>query len=211
MPDLRAVADLARLGVFLAFMLLAFRAGRAMRRSGKERKHTVGVFVAFTVLVSMAVGAAQQAAWPFSHWPMDNKYFEAETTGLLAFVVDARGEEHQLDYRALYPIDWMDLYDWLNQTRRRRPEAFAQIAPWLVERIADARRQLETTGRLPGDRWALAAPPRLVVPPLWTRDDGLSPLTVTGLRIYEFTTNLDEPPFLPEPGQRSLIFEYVTE
>ncbi|NNG16192.1 MAG: hypothetical protein HKM89_06885 [Gemmatimonadales bacterium] len=211
MPDLRAVADLVRLVVFLAFMLLALRAARAMRGSGPERRKAVGVFVAFTVLVSMAVGVAQHAAWPFSHWPMDNKYFEAETTGLLPFVVDAGGEEHELDFRALYPLTWMDLYDWLSQTRQGHPEAFADVAPWLVRRIAEARRQLERTGRMPGDRWALAAPVPLVVPPLWTPDDGLSPLAVTGLRIYEFTTNLDEPPSVPAPGQRTLIFEYPAQ
>lgn len=209
MADLRAVADLVRLLVFLAFMFLALRAARAMRRSERERSQAVGTFVAFTVLVSMGVGAAQHAAWPFSHWPMDNKYFEAETTGLLAFVVDARGDEHELDFRALYPLDWMDLYDWLNQARRDRPQAFADVAPWLVTHIASARAQLEATGRLPGDRWALAAPPRVVVPALWHRNDGLAPLEVLGLRIYEFRTNLDQPPFMPTPRQRRLVFEYL--
>jgi hypothetical protein len=123
-------------------------------------------------------------------------------------VIDARGNEHELDFRALYPLDWMDLYDWLSQARRGRPEAYADVAPWLVNHIAAARAQLESTGRMPGDRWVLAAPPRLVVPPLWSANDGLSPLDVVGLRIYEFRTNLDEPPVVPRPDQRTLVFSY---
>ncbi len=208
MPDVRAVADLARLGGFLLFVLLALRAAWALRRPEPQRRKAVGVFIGFTILVSMAVGALQHAAWPFSHWPMDNKYFDAETTGLLPYVVDAQGNEHELDFRALYPLDWMDLYDWLSQARRGRPEAFTDVAPWLVSHIAEARGQLEATGRMRGDRWLLAAPPRLVVPPLWSPDDGLSPLEVVGLRIYEFRTNLDEPPVVPGPDQRTLVFEY---
>lgn len=200
---------MARLAVFLAFVFLALRTWRALSRRPGERRRTVGLFVTFSVVVSMAVGAIQREMWPFSHWPMDNKYFGAEYAGLRPVVVDDRGVEHELDLRALYPIDWMDLHTWLQRTRLRNPGAFSLVAPWLVDRIALARVRLEAGGRLPGDRGPFAARPRLVLPPLWTAGDSLAPLRVEGLRIYEFHANLDETPRTAAAQPRTLVFEYV--
>jgi len=202
------LADMGRAAAFLAFVFLAVRAGRGMSRSESERRRSASILLLFTVAISMGAGFAQRSLWPFSHWPMDNKFFEAETPGLLTMVVDQRGAEPELDFRALYPIDWMDLYDWLNLTERGNPAAFDQVAPWLLDRISNARAALEATGRMPGDRGLLAAPSRLVVLPVWTADDGRSPLQVDGLRFYEFQAHLDEPAAFPTAEQRRLVFEY---
>jgi len=206
---LTAIADMARLAVFVTFVVLAVRAGGMLVRTPRARRRAVGLLVAFSVLVSMTVGAMQHEMWPFTHWPMDNEYFVAEYSGLRPVVVDDKGVEHDLDLRALYPIDWMDLHTWLDRTRRRNPEAFARVAPWLLDKIARARGDLEAGRRLPGDRGPLAARPRLVLPPVWTHGDSLSPLDVKGLRIYEFHANLDEPPRAAADQPRSLVFEYI--
>jgi len=208
-PNLTAIADMARLVVFLAFVILAVRAGGMLVRSSGGRRRAVGLLVAFSVVVSMTVGAMQHEMWPFTHWPMDNEYFVAEYSGLRPVIVDEKGIEHDLDLRALYPIDWMDLHTWLERTRRRNPEAFARVAPWLLDKIARSRRGLEAGGRLPGDRGPFAARPRLVLPPAWAVDDSLGPLDVKGLRIYEFHANLDEPPRAATDQPRTLIFEYI--
>jgi len=206
-PNLTAVADMVRLAVFISFMVLSWRVGAA--RSSEGRRRAVANLVAFAVTVSMLVGATQHEMWPFSHWPMDNKYFPAEYRGLRPVVVDDRGLEHELDPRALYPIDWMDLHTWLARTRQRNPEAFAQVAPWLVERIARARQNLEAGAHLPGDRGPLAALPRLVMPPIWTTGDSLTPLRIEGLRVYQFEADLDRPALPAFAQPRTLVFEYL--
>lgn len=205
------VVDGARALVFLAFVGLAIRARREGDGTALGRRRAVTWFVTFTVVVSMGVGFGQREAWPFSHWPMDNTYFTADQSGLRPVVVDDRGDEHEVDLRAFYPIDWSDLYDWLSRTHRRDPATFNRVAPWLVDHLAAARRELESTGHLPGARAALAAPPRVVSRPAWTAGDSLTPLNIVGLRVYEFDTNLDVRPTPRLNVRRDLLFEYVRD
>lgn len=208
--DGNVVVDSARVVVFLAFVGLAIRARRE-RDDAVRGRRVVGWFVAFTVFLSMGVGFGQREAWPFSHWPMDNARYSAEYSGLRPVVVDRGGKEHEVDLRAFYPIDWWDLYDWLSRTPGRDPGAFNRVAPWLVDHLAAARRQLEVTGHLPGARGVLRAPPRVVSTPVWTAGDGLTPLNIVGLRVYEFHTNLDHRPVFGANAPRDLVFEYVRD
>jgi len=211
MLDGQVIVDGARVFVFVAFIAFAIRAALTRNLPVHVRRRAVSSFVVFTLAVSMGVGLIQREMWPFSTWPMDVDFFPAEYSGLRPVVVDDHGVEHEVDLRAFYPIDWMDLYGWFLRAQRKdaNTEAFSRIAPWLVDLVATARRQLESTGHLPGARSVFAAPPRHVLPPVWTAGDSLTPLNVVGLRIYEFHTNLDLGAYDRAFERRNLVFEYL--
>src|SRR5262245_35480162 len=183
---LNTAAALAFVG-FVLLGLVLLRPPHAEAVDGRSRRR-VSVFLFYVLLVSFGAGRSQHDLWPFAHWPIVSLFARPGLEIPEVRAVDARGEEHAVDYRALQPLGLDDLAPWLLiHFPNLKPEAQARTAARLLELVEEARqraRRGERVGRFERVLGPLTAPYFLLHPKRWRRPEDTPAEPFTRLRLY---------------------------
>jgi len=168
--------------VFAAYLLTAGLAG--VRRS----RRAVEVFRAYSLLVSFGVGLTQRDLWPFSSWPLVAGELPPTVTQRRIVAVDERGVEHDVDYRAWYPMSAAELNSWMGAVFVELDPVDRDEAAMYLTGVAESwRRQALETGKV-GDfgrfLGPLAAPFFLVSPSRWADPGAVPEVPLVGIRLY---------------------------
>jgi hypothetical protein len=137
------MADLLRLGSFLAFLALGLRATRLP--VGAERRAAINRLLAYVLVLNVAVGALQVDDWPFTSHTIAVGRARADSrvcaTGL--YGLDDAGREWRLDPYSFTPVYHSILQYWLEQGLGRLSEPQRERAlAFLLERAEESRRRL---------------------------------------------------------------------
>jgi hypothetical protein len=181
-----AVAGLAFAGLVIAGLaLLPPRRAAAADQDGRRR---VSLFLAYVLAASFTAGLSQRDLWPFAHWPIVALFARPflEIPELRA--VDASGQEHAVDYRALQPLSVDDLAPWLYlHFPHLEAGARGRAAAYLLALIEDARaraRRGERVGRFERVLGRFTAPYFLLHPRTWRGPDSTPAEPLRRLRVY---------------------------
>jgi hypothetical protein len=177
---------------FAAFLLGAILLRTTERRAEPPaRRRNVSAFVALFLALGFASGLSQRDLWPFSHWPIVSLVARPYIVIPKLVGVDADGNEHDLDYRALQPLGIDELSPWLLYNFTRLPEdGQERAAKHILDRAEAARRRAAAGGRV-GDfehyLGPFTAPYFLLHPHRWTSPEHTPQEPFVGLRIYHLT------------------------
>ena len=201
---------LVKAAILLGFVATGLLAALAWRRPAERR--FVNVFIAYTVVVSLAAGLFQREAWPFSTWPLVAGTVARPVSMPRIMAVDSRGEEHNIDYRSWNPYEFQELIAWKDENFRRLDRASQDhAAAFLLDLIERSR-----------SAWAAGAPIRyldkylgpfsaplfLGHPAYWGPPAGVPREPFVGLRIYTETWDVEERARDPSKVTRKLDYEY---
>ena len=177
---------------FAAYVLgaLVLRASEG-RSAPKARRRLVSAFVLLFLTFSFGSGLSQRDLWPFAHWPIVSLVARPSIVIPKLVGVDADGNEHDIDFRALQPLGLDELSPWLLYNFPHLPEAGQQrAAAFIHERAERSRRRAAAGGRV-GDfeRYLgpLTAPYFLLHPHRWTSKVLTPPRPFVRLRLYHLT------------------------
>jgi hypothetical protein len=187
-PMLNVFAGLGFAVFLLAAIVLRATEGRA-QPSGRRRHVTA--FVALFLALSFTAGLSQRDLWPFAHWPIVSLVVRPYIVIPKLVGVDAKGVEHDLDFRALQPLGLDELSPWLLYNFTRLPgDGQERAAGFILERAESARRRAASGGRV-GDfeRYLgpLTAPYFLLHPHRWTSPERTPQRPFVRLRVYHLT------------------------
>ena len=195
MVNLLALLSFAGLLLATTAVLVGTRA----RVGAPARQRAVTLFLLYTCGVSMMAGLSQRDLWPFSSWalmvgaaPTD---IGDDPQNLLLLGVDAKGQEHPIDYRAWQPLGVEELHAWLRiRFVKLPPDARDRVAGYLLGLAAAGRVAVER-GRSPGyfARFLgpFTAPTHQLHPAIWNRPEEAPASPFVGLRIYREYWNLE--------------------
>jgi hypothetical protein len=183
---LNTAAALAFAG-FVAAGLILLRPPRAAAADPRSRRR-VSLFLLYVLLVSFGAGLSQHDLWPFAHWPIVSLFARPGLEIPEVRAVDARGQEHALDYRALQPLGLDDLQPWLLiHFPTLKPPAQARAAAHLLALVEDARQRARRGGRVGRFERAwgpLTAPYFLLHPKRWRTPADTPAEPFEKLRLY---------------------------
>jgi len=201
--------NLAKALVFLTFVALGLAAAYSIQRNPKTR-YVVNLLIAYTIVVSFAVGFTQRENWPFSTWPFIAGRVARPATFPRIVAIDAEQNEHQIDYRAWEPLEFDELIAWKEQFFQQFDAAAKdRIAAYLLDHVDTARRQWSAGERRHYfDRFfgPLSAPLFLGHRAYW--DAGVPDRAFSGLRFYNETWDVEERARDPSKIARRLVYEY---
>jgi hypothetical protein len=201
--------DLVKGFVVLTFVAVGIVAAYSVHRK-PNRRSVVNLLVAYTIIVSFAVGFTQRESWPFSTWPFIAGRVARPSTFPRIVAIDAEQNEYQIDYRAWEPLEIDELMAWKDQFFPRfDPAAKDRIAAYLLDHVDTARRQWSAGERRHYfDRFfgPLSAPLFLGHRAYW--DAGVPDHAFSGLRFYEETWDVQERARDPSKIARRLVYEY---
>jgi hypothetical protein len=203
------VVHLAKAVVFLTFVALGLAAAYSIHRNPKTR-YVVNLLIAYTIFVSFGVGFTQRESWPFSTWPFIAGRVARPSTFPRIVAIDAKQNEHQIDYRAWEPLEFDELMAWKGQFFPQFDAAAKdRIAAYLLDHVDTARRQWSVGERRHYfDRFfgPLSAPLFLGHRAYW--DAGVPDHAFSGLRFYDETWDVEERARDPSKIARRLVYEY---
>ena len=179
---------------FAAFVASALAcAGR--RAPPPKRKARVSLFLLYACAASFEVGLTQRDLWPFVAWPLVAGRIGPTVTHPRLVAVDARGAEHDVDYRAWQPLSLDELYAWSEQDLMRLPPSQRDSAFAYLLQLAEAGRARAASGGRPGQRVLvpapLTAPLFLLHPHRWDDSAAVPPAPFVALRYYRETWSLE--------------------
>ena len=176
-----------------AACFLFFAAGAAWSASGRAgdvraRQHRASLFVASVLVVSLAVGIFEKDLYPFTSWPLMS-WLYPRSYPLKRFVaVDARGTEHDVDYRAWEPLSGDELASWMAMRfQMLGPSQKDSIARDLLRRATDGALRAtagERIGRFDRVLGPLTAPLFHLHPTPWDRQASIPALPLEAFRLY---------------------------
>jgi hypothetical protein len=228
-PWLHAVADLVRLGAFLAFAALGLRIVWLQSRR-RDAQPAIAQFIAFAIVVTCLTGFTQIEAWPFSNWSLIHHISHRNMVDWIVEGVDASGKAYRLDARFVEPMPYEDFDTWLKTgfMRLGRTEEEAKVcylkaqpstpeqqrvARYLVARAEIARLRFRR-GQSPGHNdWLLG---RLTAPyhfdrrNVWRAAGDVPATPFVGLRIWQIEWNVEERYRDESRITRHLLFDYRT-
>lgn len=144
--ELAPLADLLRLGVFLAFLFLGLRIARAPEA---RRRARVGQLIAYVLGVTGAVGVTQIESWPFSNWALVHGLSSRRGAALSLEAQDASGRWYRVDFRALQPLAPEEFAAWFRASLDGLDAAGrARVGRFLLEKSETARRRFLGGGRV---------------------------------------------------------------
>jgi hypothetical protein len=145
---LAPVADLAKLGAFLLFLFLGWRAGRGPR----EASWLLG----YVSCLTMLVGVLQHEAWPFTNWALVHHAAASHVVTWDLEGEDAQGVRYRVDPAVLQPLAPEEFGSWaLYNLPRLPPAGRDRVGRFLLE-AAEAGRKRWQEGRAPGrNGWVL--------------------------------------------------------
>jgi hypothetical protein len=197
-----SMSQVPRLLLFLAFLLLVVRAGRA----GNERRRT-NHLVAFVLSISLVVAVSQKDAWPFSPHPVlaEDATRESNLERVILRGVDAEGGEWEIDPLAFSPLPSKKVTDWLHRSYPSLgPGAREEAVRFLLER-AESARHAASQGRPIGRRRLLGP----LTAPEWMlhKSAPAAERPFVGLRGYEIRWQAREVLADPSRVERILVFD----
>ncbi|MFO1111707.1 MAG: hypothetical protein U1E61_21260 [Bradyrhizobium sp.] len=193
----------------LVFVVLGLAAAwSTYRRPG--RRVAVNLLIAYTILLSFAVGFSQRESWPFSTWPFIAGRVARPSTFPRIVAIDAQGKEYQIDYRAWEPFEFDEIMAW----KDRHFAGFDtptkdRVAAYLLNHVDTARQQWAASERRHYfDRFfgPLSAPLFLGHRAYW--DAAVPDRPLTGLRFYQETWDVEQRARDPSSISRRLVYEY---
>jgi hypothetical protein len=191
------VTDLVALVCFAGFVIgaLVLCARRPPGLLIWQRKTRVSLFLVYTLGASFGAGLAQHDIWPFVAWPLVAARLPAAVSEPRIVVIDVRGSEHDIDYRAWWPLSFDELIGWMNQDFTSLPQATQdRVARWLVARADSARiaaRRGKAVGHYGRFLGPFAAPLFLLHPKIWSDSTRVPGEQFVGLRFYQESWNLE--------------------
>ena len=208
------VTDVFALVCFLGFVCCALvLCGR--RPTGLalwQRKTRVSLFILYTLGASFGAGLAQHDIWPFVAWPLVAARLPATVTEPRLVAVDARGAEHDIDYRAWWPLSFDELIGWMNQNFPALPSESQDRAARSLLATADSARAAARRGERVGQYGRFlgpfAAPLFLLHPKIWSDSARVPANPFVGLRYYQESWNLESHARGSTAVRRRLVYRY---
>jgi len=204
-------------GAFLTFLALGAWVvdGRRGDASGTRTPPRVSVLILYVVAVSLTSVLSRHDLWPFSAWSlMAGTAPEAvgeNPPGDVVIVVDARGNEFEVDYRAWEPFTVEELDTWLPHLADLDDASKARAAADLLAR-ANVARERVLAGKSPGyfDRWLgpLTAPHHFLHPAIWTQPDDVPREPFVVFRVYREFWQPEARRRDATTVRRTLVYEY---
>ena len=208
------VTDIVALAIFMGFVTgaLVLCGQRPQGLAIGQRKTRVSLFLVYTLGASFGAGLAQHDIWPFVAWPLVAARLPATVTEPRVVAVDASGGEHDIDYRAWWPLSFDELTGWMNQDfLTLPPETQDRLARFLVAK-ADSARGAARNGAVVGHYGRFlgpfAAPLFLLHPKIWSDSTRVPAAPFVGLRFYQESWNLETHAGGSTAVRRRLVYRY---
>ncbi len=205
-----SLVDAAAALCFVGYLLVGLGLVVSERRSGGSGRRTaVSLFLLYVLGAGFGAGLTQRDLWPFAAWPIKALIPFPDVGTQRVVAVDARGVEHNIDYRAWQPLGIDELTPWIIfRLPRLPPDAQDRAAAYLLGRAETARlRARGAAGDFEGSLGPLTAPSFLLHPRIWRGPADVPAEPFVGLRVYEETWNLRERRREPQRVGRVLVFE----
>jgi len=170
---------------FKVFVVAALFAAWRQRRATQPTR-SLHAFLGVALAASLLPLLTQRDQWPFSTWPLVAAQAPSTTLQMRVMGVDARVREHDIDYRAWYPLSFDELMAWLQEPFMRlsavdRDRALA----FLLEKAEGARRRArEQAVGDPSPLGRLGAPLFVLHPRRWNEPWAVPDVSFLTLRIY---------------------------
>lgn len=159
------------------------------------RRFRVSLFLLYTLGASGLAGFGQKDMYPFASWPLIAGTVLPYYTHPRLMLVDDRGIEYEVDYRAFEPLGFREVRTWFERVAIYFPPADQDVIARRLVDMANAARQRVLDGGTPGtlDRFLgpLTAPEFLLHPHRWVDRASVPPRPFTGLRLYRDTWSLE--------------------
>jgi hypothetical protein len=142
---------------------------------------------------------------------MDNALIPQHFRYLAPVAVDPAGREFPIDPRAFEPLPWVDLSTWMSHHGRLDPALEAEIGPFLLATVRQARLRAAAgtdVGTYRSRLGVLAAPNTQLSPDRWVAHSPAVPDSVSQVRVYEYRAELDGPVRAAVQQPRRLVFEF---
>ncbi len=142
---------------------------------------------------------------------MDNALIPRDFRYLAPVAVDPTGREFPIDPRAFEPLPWVDLSTWLNRQGGVDPALEADVGPFLLTLVRQARQRAAAgldVGSYRRRLGILAAPNTQLSPDRWVAHAPILPDSIAQLRVYEYRTDLDAPARTAGEQTRRVVFEF---
>jgi hypothetical protein len=208
------VTDVVALVIFAGFVIgaLVLCGHRRLSLATGQRKTRVSLFLIYTLGASFGAGLAQHDIWPFVAWPLVAARLPAVVSEPRIVAVDASGSEHDIDYRAWWPLSFDELTGWMNQDFTGLPPATQdRVARWLVAKADSARivaRRGEAVGHYGRFLGPFAAPLFLLHPKIWSDSTHVPSEQFVGLRFYQESWNLETHAAGSTAVRRRLVYQF---
>ncbi|MGE3538128.1 MAG: hypothetical protein AB7N91_11925 [Candidatus Tectimicrobiota bacterium] len=204
-------SDLVSALLFVGWVVIAARAAW-QDRQGRQCRRGIRLFLAYTMLASLAAGVSHREFWPFSRWQIFAYRYQAPIQALQVRAVDAWGREHDVDRRVWEPLSSLDLHTWmLHHLSALSSEQQEVVGQSLLQMVNAARARVVANQHLGVfDRFfgPLYAPLHVVHSPIWRSAADVPPTAFTGLHIYLDRWDVWERFRNPAHIQRTLVYAY---
>lgn len=198
-----AVKELIRSAIFLAFLVLGFRARRSERAAL--------TFIAFVVGMTFVAGFTQQEAWPFSNWALVHTMRSPEMNRWDLAAIDTQGREWLIDPRVLEPFAAEEYLTWMQMKFMRMDgEKRQRVAADIVRRAEEGRRRFLRTGD-PGTIRTILGPLTAARhfhrAPTWRSDADVPRVPFVRFRLVMTSWNVEELARDPKATRRRVLYE----
>lgn len=201
--------DVARLGVFVLFVVLGLLAAR--RAAAVQARRRADRLIVYVLAITVLVGVTQVESWPFTNWALVNHGSPRRIVSLELEGLDASGRGWVVDLRVLQPVSPEEFATWLKANLPRLlPAERERLARFLLYRAEEGRRRLRAGERVAPNQWALGpldAPYHFHDAKTWTSLAQVPATPFVGLRAWFLEWDVEERFADPARVQRRLLFE----
>ena len=207
---LEPVVDLARLGCFTVFVLLALWHMAAVLRHASEDvvRLRAKLLIGFVVTATLLAGITQISAWPFATWALVHTSHSTHMVSWELEGIDASGRGYEIDPRVMQPMMVEEFGAWLiGRTPTLTPAERDELLRFVLIR-ANAQRQRFLAGQFPpDDRFlgAASAPAHFQMRHVWRSPNDVPANPFVAVRIWRFDWDTEERARNHQAFQRTLL------
>jgi hypothetical protein len=185
---LEPAVDVARLGVFVAFVGLGLAVLLQASRDVPARRRAVNRLILYVLAVTVAVGLVQVESWPFTTWALVHTASQARMRSWEIEGLDAQGRGYPIDPAVVQPLAPVELgARLLSRTRGLPPEGQVSVARFVLERAERARSRFLAGWRFAPNEWLLgplALPYVFRQPAIWRSPADVPETPFVAVRIW---------------------------